>query len=416
MQVQSSVERVIFLVDIESFFASVEIASRPELKGKPVVVAGDPERRHGIILAATPQAKACGVKTAMPLWEARQCCPELIVVKPHMSRYIEASVRITEILETFSDLVEPYSIDEQFLDVTGTVHLFGNDPESMAQKVQEKIQIEVGVRARIGIGPNKVLAKVCCDNIAKKSASGIHRWREDNFRDEMWGLPVENLFGVGSRMRRHLHNMGIRTIGQLASTPVERLKKKWGINGEVLWMSANGIDHSPVRPHSLEATKGVGHSITLPRDYRERRDIEIVLLELTEEVCRRVRRMKKRGRTISVGVRGANLQQPTGFYRSYSLPEATNITMVVYEAVLYLFRTYWDEQPVRSVGMSITNLETDEMYQMNLFEDIQKQRNLGYCMDQIRERFGATSIFRASSITHAGLLQDRANKIGGHEA
>lgn len=408
-------ERVIFLVDMESFFASVEIAERPDLKGKPVVVAGDPERRHGIILAATPQAKACGVKTAMALWEARQCCPELIVVKPHMARYIEASVQITAVLESFSDLVEAYSIDEQFLDVTDSVHLFGS-PEVMAQELQDTIQKKIGVRARVGIGPNKVLAKVCCDTKAKKSRSGIHRWREHNFREEMWVLPVGELFGVGSRMRRHFHNMGIRTIGQLANTSLERLKKRWGINGQVLWLSANGIDYSPVTPNSLETPKGVGHSITLPRDYHNRRDIEIVLLELTEEVCRRVRRIKKRGRTINVGVRGANLSVPTGFHRSSSLPEATNVTMVAYEAVLALFHTHWDEQPVRTLGMSITNLEADDVYQMNLFEDLQKKRNLGYCMDRIREKYGSTSLFRASSITDAGQLRARAGKIGGHEA
>lgn len=408
-------ERVIFLVDMESFFASVELADRPDLQGKPVVVAGDPERRHGIILAATPQAKACGVKTAMPLWEARQGCPELIVVKPHMARYIEVSVRITEILESFSDLVEAYSIDEQFLDVTRSVHLFGS-PEQMARELQDAIWDKVRVRARVGIGPNKVLAKVCCDNKAKKSKSGIHRWRGDDFHTEMWALPVGDLFGVGSRMRRHLYNMGIRTIGQLANTPLERLKKRWGINGQVLWLSANGIDESPVQPNSLDSPKGVGHSITLPRDYRERREVEVVLLELTEEVCRRVRRIKKRGRTISVGVRGADLSMPTGFYRSHTLLEATNVTMTVYETVVYLFRTHWDEQAVRSVGMSITNLEPDDLYQMNLFEDLEKRRKLGYCMDRVRERFGSTSLFRASSITYAGQLHNRAGKIGGHEA
>lgn len=411
---QSS-ERIIFLVDMESFFASVEIGDCPDLQDKPVVVAGDPERRHGIILAATPQAKACGVKTAMPLWEARQCCPELIVIKPHMANYIEASVKITEILQTFSDLVEAYSIDEQFLDVTGCVHRF-DSPEAMAQKLQETIKEEVKVRARIGIGPNKVLAKVCCDTKAKKSKSGIHRWREDNFREEMWTLPVGDLFGVGSRMCRHFYNMGIRTIGQLANTPLERLKRRWGLNGQILWLSANGIDNSPVTPNSLESPKGVGHSITLPRDYRERRDIEIVLLELTEEVCRRIRRIKQRGRTINVGVRGANLKMPTGFHRSYSLSEATNVTMVAYEAALQLFRKHWDEKPVRTLSMSVTNLEPDELYQMSLFEDMHKRRSLGYCMDRIRDKYGSTSLLRASSITRAGQLRARAGKIGGHEA
>ncbi|MBE3554605.1 MAG: DNA polymerase IV [Thermicanus sp.] len=408
--------RVIFLADMESFFASVEVAAEPALRGRPVVVAGDPERRHGIILAATPQAKACGVKTAMPLWEARQHCPELIVVRPHMSRYIDVSLQITEIFESFTDRVEPYSIDEQFLDVTDTLHLFGGNPLRMAKKIQEEIWEKTGVRARIGIGPNKMLAKICCDNKAKKSESGIHQWTEENFRREMWPLPIESLFGVGGRMRRHLRNMGIRTIGQLAQIPVERLKKRWGVNGEILWRSANGIDPSPVMPQTLNGRKGVGHSMTLPRDYREQREIEIILLELTEEVCRRLRRLKLRGRTISVSVRGADFDRPTGFHRSYTLTDASNITMEVYQAVIHLFRKHWDGEPVRSVGMGVTNLEEDDQYQLNLFRDRMKERKLGYCMDSIREKYGPTSLLRAASLTASGQVHERATKIGGHEA
>lgn len=408
--------RVIFLADMESFFASVEVAKEPVLRGRPVVVAGDPEKRHGIILAATPVAKSCGVKTAMALWEARQHCPELIVVRPHMSHYIEASVKITEIFESFTDLVEPFSIDEQFLDVTDTLHLFGGDPIAMARRIQEEVWEKTGVRARIGIGPNKMLAKICCDQMAKKSKSGIHRWTEENFRREMWPLPIESLFGVGGRMRRHLRNMGIRTIGQLAQVPVDRLRKRWGVNGEILWRSANGIDPSPVVPKSLNGRKGVGHSMTLPRDYREQREIEVVLLELTEEVCRRLRRLKLRGRTISVSVRGADFDYPTGFHRSHTLPEATNVTMEVYRAVLHLFRQYWDQEPVRSVGMGITNLEEDQEYQLNLFRDRIKERNLGYCMDAIREKYGSTSLLRAVSLMPFGQTFERATKIGGHEA
>lgn len=409
-------KRIVFLADMESFFASVEVAKEPVLRGRPVVVAGDPERRHGIILAATPQAKACGVKTAMPLWEARQHCPELIVVRPHMADYIEASLKITEIFESYTDLVEPFSIDEQFLDVTDTLHLFGGDPLLMAKRIQEDVWNRTGVKARIGIGPNKMLAKICCDQKAKKSKSGIHRWTEENFRLEMWILPIESLFGVGGRMRRHLRNMGIRTVGQLARMDVDLLRKRWGVNGEVLWRNANGIDPSPVVPQTLNGRKGVGHSMTLPRDYRNEREIEVVLLELSEEVCRRLRRLKLRGRTISVSVRGADFDRPTGFHRSYTLPEATNVTMEVYRAVLHLFRRHWDKEPVRSLGMGITNLEEDEEVQLNLFRDRVKERNLGYCMDAIREKYGSTSLLRAVSLTPFGQTPERATKIGGHEA
>lgn len=190
-------EKVIFLADMQSFYASVEKAERPELKDQPVVVSGDPQRRSGIILAACPIAKAYGVKTAEALWQAQQKCPHVTVIRPRMQKYIDVSVQITRIFEQYTDLVEPYSIDEQFLDVTGSQRLFGS-PEEIACKVQQQIWKETGVWARIGIGPNKVLAKICCDIMAKKSASGIHRWTEETFRDEMWPLPWK-LFSASDR-------------------------------------------------------------------------------------------------------------------------------------------------------------------------------------------------------------------------
>ncbi|GAB7388200.1 DNA polymerase IV [Bacillaceae bacterium] len=406
-------EKAIFLVDMQSFYASIEKADHPELKDKPVVVSGDPERRSGIILAACPLAKAYGVETAETLWQAQQKCPHAVVVRPRMQRYIDVSVRITQILETFTDLVEPYSIDEQFLDVTGSQKLFG-DPLTIAQKVQRAIMAETGVYARIGIGPNKVLAKIACDNFAKKNETGIFRLTRENMGKYMWPLPVEKMFGVGSRMKRHLNNMGIRTIGHLANFPLERLKKRWGINGIVLHMTANGIDYSPVSPQTHERQKAIGHHMTLPRDYRRADEIKVVLLELSEEVCRRARRKGVMGRTVSVGCRGADFAFPTGFHRQRTLPEPTNDGMDVFRAVWELFLRHWDEEPVRSVGVALSNLCSDKEFQLSLFEDKEKKRRLGYAMDAIKDRFGAAAIVRAVSLTEAGQAFERAKKIGGH--
>ncbi|MFV9510036.1 DNA polymerase IV [Tepidibacillus sp. LV47] len=408
-------KKVIFLVDMQSFYASVEIASDPKLKGKPVAVVGDPAKRHGITLAANPKAKARGIKTAMPIWQVKSLCPNVQFVKPHMQKYIDTSIQITHILEQFTDQVEVYSIDEQFLDVTASQSLFG-PPLKMAKRIQERIWKEVGVFARVGIGENKIQAKMACDNFAKKNEEGIFELNYQNYRQYTAELPIDKLFGVGSRMKRNLERIGIYTIGDLANRSLEEMKRRWGIMGHVLWLSAQGIDYSPVERNSTELQKGIGNSITLPRDYYLQEEIETVLLEITEEVCRRARSMHQKGRTVHVSLRGADFDHPTGFHRQITLPEATNDTMEIYKGVLHLFHRFWDRKPVRSIGVNITQLEDDREVQLSLFTDPLKKLRLGQVMDEIRERYGKTAIFRASSLLSSGLLFDRATKIGGHEA
>jgi DNA polymerase-4 len=406
-------ESVVFLVDMQSFYASVEKALRPELKGKPVVVAGDPERRGGVILAACPLAKSYGVQNAITLSEAAKLCPHLTVVRPRMGLYLKASLFITEILERFSDLVEPYSIDEQFISISGSEKLFGN-PRTIARKIQDTIRVELGLYARVGIGPNKVLSKMACDHFAKKAENGIFSLTHDNLQRDLWPLPVEKMFGVGKRMGHHLRAMGIRTIGELAQFPLERLKRKWGINGHVLWMTANGFDPSPVTPQTFLSQKAIGHHMTLPRDYRTAEEIRVVLLELCEEVCRRTRHHHLLGQTVSVGCRGADFDFPTGFYRQMKMPEATNQTMDLFAHAWNLFCRFWDGKPIRSVGVSLSGFTSDDAVQLHLFDDREKKWKLGYVMDEIKQRFGPTAILRAISLTPSGQAYDRAQKIGGH--
>lgn len=407
------VRKVIFLCDMQSFYASVEKADDPGLKGRPVLVSGDPKRRSGIILAACPLAKKFGVQTAETLGEAQNKCPHAIVKRPRMQRYIEVSYQITNILERFTDLVEVFSIDEQFLDVTYSRRLFG-DPLTIAKKVQQAVQAETGIPVRIGIGPNKVLAKMACDQFAKKNKTGIFLLNEKNMKEKLWPLPVGKMFGVGRRMENHLGHMGIRTIGQLAGAPCWRLKKRWGVNGEWLWRLANGIDPSPVCPATHEQQKAVGHHMTLPRDYETAAELKVVLLELSEEVARRAREKGYRGRTVSLGVRGSDLAIPSGFYRQLTLEHPTNFGMDIFYGVLRLFYNNWNGFPVRSVGIALSHLMPSYPYQLSFFDASSKKEQLSQAMDQICRKYGRTALIRASSLTEAGQIFDRAKKIGGH--
>jgi DNA polymerase-4 len=406
-------KRVIMLADCQSFYASVEKAAHPEFRNKPLVVAGDPERRSGIILAACPLAKQFGVTTAETLREALLKCPDLVVIKPRMQEYIHVSLHITKILQSFSDLVEPYSIDEQFIDITASQRLFGS-PITIAKAIQDKVMSETGVYTRVGLGPNKILAKMACDNYAKKNREGIFNLHKEDLASTLWTLPVKNMFGVGSKMKHHLNRLGIYTIGDLAKTPVERLQKKWGVNGIVLWQTANGIDYSPVSPNTHDGQKAIGHQMTLPRDYRCKEEIDVILLELSEEVCMRSRMKGYQGWVISVGCSGADFDAPTGFYRQRKLDEPTNITNVVYKAARNLFDQYWNRLPVRRLGVTLSELVSDQEYQLSLFIEQEKFRVLEKTTDRLKQKYGNPVIVRAASLTEAGQAMERSRKIGGH--
>lgn len=403
----------IFLIDMQSFYASVEKSLHTDLQHQPVVISGDPKRRNGIVLAACPIAKSYGIQNALPLWEAQKRCPHLVVLKPRMQLYLDVSLRLTQILERFSDQVEPYSIDEQFIDIKGSESLFGS-PYQIAQKIQYTIYKELHLYARIGMGPNKVLAKMACDQFAKKSPNGIFYLGPENIQTHLWPLPVEKCFGVGNRMSKNLQRIGIQTIGELANSPLPLLKKYWGINGHVLWMTANGFDLSPVTNQSFGRHQGIGHQITLPYDYHAPEEIEVVLLELCEEVCRRSRHYRLAGKTITVHCRNSFKQSKGGFSRQISLDSFSNQTSKIFAYTKKCFFRFWNGDPVRSLGLRLSKLNPDDNIQLHLFEDVERKRKLGYIMDQIKQQFGLTSILWASSLLPAGQAKIRAQKIGGH--
>ncbi len=406
-------KRVIMLADAQSFYASVEKAAHPAYKDKPLVVAGDPERRSGIILAACPIAKTYGVTTAERLGEALAKCPELIIIKPRMQEYIRVSLQITDILQGYTDLVEPYSIDEQHLDVTGSIRLYGS-MEAIAQSIQTKIMHHTSVYTRIGISENKVLAKMACDHFAKKNASGIYTLPKERLSEVLWPLAVNKMFLVGSSMTRHLAQMGIYTIGELANTPLFKLKNKWGINGEVLWRIANGMDDSPVSPDTHMGKKAIGHQMTLPRDYGTWEDIRVPLLELSELVCQRCRAKGYMGWVVSVGCQGADFDRPTGFYRQRKIGDPTNLTDELYHTASILFQEHWDGLPIRKIAVTLSELMSDKTFQMTLFTNYERKLALETAADFIKEKYGNASLMRASSLQNSGQARDRSNKIGGH--
>jgi nucleotidyltransferase/DNA polymerase involved in DNA repair len=416
-------ERVIFLADCQSFYACVEKADHPGCKDKPVAVAGDPELRSGIILAACPIAKKRGVTTAERLGEALIKCPELVVMRPRMQHYIDVSLQITQIYKEYTDLVEIFSIDEQFLDVSGSLSFFGGDPISIAKSIQQKVLGQTGVWVRVGISSNKMLAKIATDIWAKKNKSGIFTLDKADMETTLWEEPVQKMFGVGSRMTAHFARLGMIKIGDIARTPLPRLKERFrarfgkqsDIHAEVMWRTANGLDDSPVTPGTFNTPpKSVGHMMTLPRDYTQNSEVETVLLELTEEVCRDCRRKGYMGWVVSVSCMCSPYEAPTGFSRQMKMPDPTNNTNAVYEAVKMLFYRFWDKMPVRRVGVMISNLVDDQGYQLTLFEDQVKSRALDQVTDKIKDRYGSAAIVRASSLTASGQALERSQKIGGH--
>ncbi|XID95197.1 DNA polymerase IV [Paenibacillaceae bacterium WGS1546] len=414
-------ERTIFLIDGQSFYASIEKAAYPEYRDRPVAV-GDPERKSGIVLAACPIAKKRGVTTAERVGEARAKCPDLIVIRPSMQRYITISLFLTEIFESFSDQVEPYSIDEQFVDITGSLCRRGS-AEKIARQIQERVRLSTGVWSRVGIGPTKILAKMATDNFAKKRPEGIFRLGYDNIEQELWPLPVSQMFMVASRMTYHFMRMGLRTIGDIARLELADFKRRMryemgkqsDIQAEYYWQTARGVDPSPVEASIRGGLKSVSHGKTLRYGmYRKRADIELVLLELVVEVCRRARRLGCQGQVVSVGAAETDGERRAGFNRQTTLPHATALTHEVAEAARRLFNRFWRGMAVTHLHVSLTQLSADGAQQLALFEDRVAAYELEKATDGIKDRYGSDALMRASSLLEAGVARERAGQIGGH--
>ncbi|MDD4189058.1 MAG: DNA polymerase IV [Eubacteriales bacterium] len=386
-------ERVILHSDLNNFYASVECLYNPQLRDKPVAVCGSQSARHGIVLAKNYIAKAYGVKTAEVIWQAKTKCPGLICVSPNYSRYLKFSRMATEIYRCYTDLVEPFGIDECWLDISGSARLFGGG-EKMAVEIKEKIKAELGITASVGVSYNKIFAKLGSDIKKPDAVTAINR---DDFKKKIWPLPAKDLLYAGRSTSKKLERVGICTIGAIAEASPVFLSNLLGKWGETLWSFANGYDTTPVSHFSNEAiVKGIGNSLTAPRDLVCDDDAKTLLYVLSESVGERLRRHNLKCRTVQISIRGDDLLSRE---RQGKLARFTYVSSEIAEKAYEIFRGSWNwSGNIRLLGVRATDLVTADTYrQLSLFSEGRhiKRESLDKSIDAIRSRFGHYSVQRA---------------------
>ncbi|HLO10703.1 MAG TPA: DNA polymerase IV [Pseudoneobacillus sp.] len=384
--------KVIFHVDMNSFYASVEMAYDSTLKGKPLAIAGNVEERRGIIITCSYEARSFGVKTTMPLWEAKKLCPQLIVMKPSFERYRAASSGMFDILRQFSDLVEPVSIDEGYVDITESYH-FGS-PLEIAETIQKRLVEQLDLPCSIGIAPNKFLAKMASD---MKKPLGITVLRKRDIPTVLWPLQTVEMHGVGKKTAEKLLTIGIEKVGDLASANEIQLKALLGINGIRLKDRANGIDQRPVDPEAVSDFKSIGNSTTLPKDTTNQMELFRVLEHLAGTVSIRMKRKKVVGTTIGITIRYKDRKTIT---RSKKLTNPFFQQEEIFSAAKRLFLKHWNGDPIRLLGITTTDLTDHDhaVKQLDLFsfEKEAKKEPLLQTMAMLKEKYGKNIIEQAS--------------------
>ena len=399
-------ERIILHSDCNSFYASVECLHHPEIREKALAVGGDIEQRHGIILAKNQLAKQFHVSTGEAIWQAKQKCPELIVLPPNFPLYLRFSRLARDIYLEYSNRVEPFGLDEAWLDITSSENQ-KDKGERTAQEIRKRIREELGITVSIGVSYNKIFAKLGSDY---RKPDAVTMITKENYRQIAWPLPVSDLLYVGPATKRKLNGFGVHTIGELAQTPVEILRSKFGKIGDVLWCFSNGLDSSPVADFQNQpVVKSIGNSTTAPRDLERDEDVKMILYVLADSVARRLREQGLKGRTIHISVRDNSL---FSFTRQKSLLSYTNLTGEIAGEALSLFREHYRwKRPVRSVGISVSDLAADTIYsQTSLFCDEvkrEKVERLDKALDRLKARFGTFAV------QPAVLLKDR--KLSGFD-
>ncbi len=393
-------KRVIFHVDANSAFLSWSAAYRVKVLGEatdlrniPSVVAGDKESRHGIVLAKSTPAKKFGIHTGEPLFQALRKCPDLVVVQPDYPLYVEASRHFVEMLRQFSPCVEQYSIDEAWVDMTGTQRLFGS-PRLAAESIRKRIFQELGFTVNVGISSNKLLAKMAGD---LEKPNKVHTLFPDEIQEKMWPLPVRELFSIGAATQEKLNRIGIYTIGDLAKADLSMLRKRFGKTGETLWHFANGYNADNVVPEP-PGNKGYGNSVTTSSDVIDRAQAYQVLMGLCETIGMRLRQDCVCGGCVSVHLKTADFFH---FSHQSRLHGATNITAELFHAACRVFDEVWDGvAPLRQLGVQVTHLAKEPYQQFDLFSGVSPERydrklRLDETVDALRDKFGEDIIRRA---------------------
>ena len=385
-------DRVILHCDMNGFFASVELLSHPELINVPMAVCGNPENRHGIILAKNELAKKAGVVTAQTLWQARKKCPDLQIVPPHHDKYKHYSRLINEIYGRFTDMVEPFSIDESWLDVTASRRLFG-DGRHIADTIRKTVREELGLTLSAGVSFNKIFAKMGSEYKKPDATTVISR---DNYRQILWPMPVSEMFFVGNATAQKLNSAGIMTIGQLAQTEKTLLESILGKHGSQLYDYANGLDNSPVcLQHEKQKIKSVGNGITFKRNLTGTEDIRTAAMSLADTVAARLRHYEMKAHGIKVDIKDTELKTIS---RQKQLSAPTNLAHEICDIAVEIIAASWNlKKPIRMLTITGINLcDEDTEEQISLFNadtlSREKTENLERTMDSIRAKYGQSSI------------------------
>lgn len=393
-------DRIIFHCDCNSFYASVELLEHPELRHLPVAVCGDPESRHGIILAKNEPAKKFGVKTAETIWQARKKCPELVLLPAHHRQYSKISRQVNQIYQEYTDLVEPFGIDESWLDITGSLHLFGGDAQNLADALRERIRHELGITISVGISFNKIFAKLGSDYKKPDATTLISR---KNFKEIVWPLPVSDLLYVGRSALQTFHRFGITTIGDLAQFDRDALVRLLGKNGAQCHDFANGLDCSPVAPfHRKNQPKSVGNGLTFPHNLCCKEEIHSGIVLLSDQVAARLRQYALKCSGICITIRDPDFRDLS---RQQQISTPTNLGREISQIAITLAHQCWNmDHPVRAITITALYLlpEYEVCSQQDLFSVEQSKKReklerLENTLDHIRSKYGKGAISSASS-------------------
>ena len=416
------INRSILCIDLKSFFASCECVVRNLDPFTTPLVVAEPDRNGALTLAVTPYLKAKGVKSRGRVYEIPK---ELNIIKipPHMKLYQQYSKEVIKTyLEFISiDDIHIYSIDECFLDVTNYLKLYKMNAYELAKTIIAKVYKNTKLTVTAGIGPNMLLAKVAMDIEAKHVKDNIAIWTYDDVQTKLWNItPLSKMWGIGINMERHLNDMGLYSIGDIAKYDKNKLIKRFGILGEELWYHANGIDNTLVSNANKEEAKekSLSRSQILFKDYYGY-NIPIILYETCNILARELRMDKKRTSLIGLGIK-YNKHIGGGFYHSMKVPEELDNENKIYDYIMYMFDKYYkNNMPIRMVSISLGKLSDNNNYQINIFEDFDKvisTKNMDIAVDQIKDKYGPNSILKGSSLLSDSTIRERNGKIGGHRA
>ena len=388
-------ERVILHCDQNCFFASVELLSHPDLRDVPMAVCGDPASRHGIILAKNEPAKRFGIQTAETVWQARRKCPSLVLLPPHHKLYREYSVRVNELYGQYTDLVEPFGIDESWLDITGSMHLFGGDPVAIADELRRRVREELGLSISVGVSFNKIFAKLGSDYKKPDATTLIS---PENWQEIVWSLPVGAMLFVGRSAQRTLAQYGVETIGQLAACRPEMIEQLLGKLGRQLHEYANGLDRNPVRPQAeREPVKSVGNGTTFPHDLTRWEEVRAGLAALSDSVAMRLRRQGLYCSGVQVTIKDSSF---CSISRQKRLESPTRLMKDIQRAAMELTRSAWRAPtPIRMLTVTALHItESAESFeQLDLLGagravSDARQEKLESAVRAIRDKFGDGSI------------------------